>query len=51
MITRPAFWMKLIKEKQERPVMKHTTEATKDQVYTIFCTDTKENQPILKEIN
>lgn len=32
MITRPAFGMKLIKEKQGRPVMKHATEETKDQV-------------------
>lgn len=32
MITRPAFWVKVIKEKQESPVMKHATEATEDQV-------------------
>lgn len=49
MITRPAFWMELIKEKQEWLVMKHTTKATENQVQTIFCMATKEKQLILDE--
>lgn len=48
-ITRPAFWIKRIKEKKERPVMKRKTKATEDQIQITFCIDAKEKQLIFKQ--